>query len=100
MYDPCKSNNRNIIGLVGINNFVSRKENEKIIGFIKIDGLLAGGCEGSNAWLLNNLKTIGFARPVHAVAFLADIYRFTQRQFEPLKVNLLAFRENFREKFF
>ena len=41
MYDPCKSNNINIICLVGIDNFVSRRENEKIIGFDAVGNLIS-----------------------------------------------------------
>ncbi|MFA4915156.1 MAG: hypothetical protein WC560_00615 [Syntrophales bacterium] len=73
---------------------------EEIFRRVEIYGFIAGGRQGSDARLLDDLEAVGLPWPVHPVAFLSRIYHFSKGQLEPFKVNLLPFCKGLRKEGF
>jgi hypothetical protein len=72
---------------------------EEILGGVEINGFLAAGRQGGDAGLLDDLETVGLARPVHPVAFLSRVSHFPQGQLEPLKIDLRPLGKDLRKEF-
>ena len=71
---------------------------DEIFRGVEIDAILAAGEERPEARGLDDLETVGLARPVHAVALFAHIDHFTQSEFQALKVNLAALGADLRKE--
>jgi hypothetical protein len=67
---------------------------DEVLGGVEGDALLGGRTQGAETGRLDGAEAIGLARPVHAVAFFANVDRFAQNQLQAVKVKLSVLGTN------
>ena len=71
---------------------------DEVLRRVEVDALLRTGAKRPEARHLDRLETIGLARPVHPIAFLAHVHCLAQSKFQPFNINFSTFCPDFRKE--
>jgi hypothetical protein len=63
---------------------------DQVLGGVEVDALLGAWAQRAEARRLDGAEAVGLAGLIHAVALLAHVHRFAQRELQPLEVKLAA----------